>query len=292
MAAIPMAISLLERLLVISPQEIGASASHQQSKAEVVIVNANTTNRVTYTGSFMDEAIHAWKTQLYEAVLTYADEDFTADISSDIPNLEAVLKELGISKVDDLEGHKIRVKGKKSHLRMEGFVSDRSGPDRGNDSAAAQAQGMAIASINQNPLVAQIVDPESVLEAIEENAKLAGAQDDFKIRTKKEAVVANQVAEIGKQIQAAAVAEAVDTVNKTVAKPAAEAVAQHTQEIQQNAEHIAAVAQIVDKLQQIVMSASQAPPLPPPNAIDPATINANPIPSPVVEQVGGPVQMD
>ena len=38
------------------------------------------------------------------------------------------------------------------------------------------AQGLAIASINQNPLVAQIVDPESVLEAIEENAKLAGAR--------------------------------------------------------------------------------------------------------------------
>lgn len=284
LGAINTVISMLERLLVISPQEIGASASHQQSKAEVVLINANTTNRVAYTASFIDEAIDAWKAQLYEALIAYADEDFVAELSTDIPDFEKVMKELGLEKQEDIPGRKrILVKGKKEALRLEGFASTRDGPDRGNDSQAAQALALGIASLNQNPLVAQIVDPESVLENLTHAMILGGAPDDTKIRTNKEAQQVQQITQLAEQIKGEAVAEAMKQVTEAVAKPAAQAVAQHTQEIAANAQAIAQNTQqtaeneqAIEKLQLIVLNAMQAPPLPSPAALDPALLQPVP----------------
>jgi hypothetical protein len=288
LSAISTVISMLERLLVISPQEIGASASHQQSKAEVVIINSNTTNRVAYTASFIDEAIDAWKASLYEALVTYGDaEEFIAELSSEIPNIEQVIKDLGLSKEEDLpDRRRILVKGKYSALRLEGFASTRDGPDRGNDAQAAQAQSMAITSINQNPMVAQIVDPESVLEAIEETAKLNGAPDDFKMRTNKAALqqqrVESQVAQMAQQIQQGAVEAAVNQVIEQVAKPAAAAVQQQSEQIAEVGQQVADIAANMEKLQQIVMATVQAPPLATP---DQSTLPIEPAPAMTNEPV-------
>lgn len=270
--AINTVISLLERMLVISAQEIGAAASHQQSVREVNLITANTSNRVAYTASFIDEAIRAWKAQIYDALLVYGPDEFKAEIASDTPNLEAVLKELELEREDEIpEKRRIVVKGKKKMLKLEGFASNRDGPERQSDVATAQAEMLALSSMNQNPAVAQIADPESILDGYIEAAKLAGARKDFKIRTRKEAVVAGQVAQIGDQIKQAAVAEAVQQANATIAKPAAEAVAQHSKQIAQTEEHLATLAATVEQIKAVMEAAAQAPPLPPPNQFDNAT---------------------
>lgn len=261
--AINTVISLLERLLVISPQEIGSAASHQQSKHEIVVIDQNTTNRVAYTASFIDEAIDAWKSQLYDALICYADEEFVAEVTADLPDAQKVIEELGFKLENyDKSTRKYYVKGNKKALALEGFASTKDGPDRGNDVAAGQAMALGIQSINQNPQAAAIADPVSILEGLTEAAKMSGAPDDFKIRTKEEAVVAQQavdlVNQMGEQLKQAAVQEAVAQVSEQIAKPAAAAIQEHSdaiQEIQQN------LAQTIATMESLTEAAQQAPPL-------------------------------
>jgi len=66
-------IELLERCLVISPQEVGGAASHQQGNKEIGIISQSSTNRVAYTASKVDEGIDAWKRQIAEAAICLHD---------------------------------------------------------------------------------------------------------------------------------------------------------------------------------------------------------------------------
>jgi len=272
MATINVVTSLLERTLVISPQEIGAAASHQQSVKEVQITSVNTTNRLKYTASFTDDAIDAWKRQKYEAMLAHAPREFIAQVSSDIPDLDKHLEDLGFDKVEDLPDHKKTiVKGKTENLKIEGFVSQREGPDRQDDARTAQAGYLAIQAINQNPMVAQILDPTSVLEQLEILARKAGADADFKIRTNKDAQTSQQLVQAVEQIKAAIFKD----VGEQIAKPAAEAIGEQKamnleqqKAIIQQGEQIAELAKAVERIQALAQAAL---PIQPPDMMSQAS---------------------
>lgn len=273
--AITTIISVLERLLVISPQEIGSSASHQQSKAEVVITTTNTNNRVTYTGTFVDEFQDAWKVQSYDAARAYMDPGFAASVSTDIPELQKNLDKLGFETVTKTsDNRKVIVKGKIKDLKIESFASTREGPDRGNDSAAAQAEYQAVQSINTNPLLSQIIDPESIVHLIENAARKAGADRDFKVRVNKAAPPADQLKEALAQAEQAITANVMkgveQYVEKEVAAPAAKAIQEqqgqinaNAKQIEQNAEQTQRLADVVAKMQEMITAALQGPPVPP-----------------------------
>lgn len=261
-------ISILERLLVISPQEIGASASHQQSKAEVIVTNSNSTNRVTFTATYVDEAIDAKKQQLYDAAMAYMDDEVVSQVSADVENLKEVLSELGFNfdEKKDKAGEKFVVRGKKSKLvSLERFASTKDGPDRGNDMQTAQALSLAVQSVSQNQILGPAIDPESLLKVLTQAAVLAGAPDDFKLKLRKDGGAAQQIGQMMEQIQ--------KLIQDTVAanmKPAAEAVAEQEGKIQetqqavvQTQQGLAQITQLVEQLQRVITAATAAPPLPP-----------------------------
>lgn len=253
-------ISILERLLVISPQEIGAAASHQQSKAEIIVTNSNSTNRVTYTATFVDEAIDAKKQQLYDAAMAYMDDEVVSQVSNDVENLKEVLTGIGFKFDDkkDKAGEKFVVRGSKQKLvSLERFASAKDGPDRGNDMQTAQALSLAVQSVSQNQILGPVVDPESLLKVLTEAAKLAGAPDDFKLKLRKDGGAAQQMAQMMEQIQ--------KLIQDTVAanmKPAAEAIAEQEGKIEQTQQSLAQISQLVEQLQKVVTMAQAAPPLP------------------------------
>ena len=278
---------MCERMLGMSAQEIGGQASHQQSKQEVILSNASTSNRLAYTASFIDEAQDAWKKQLYDAFMAYGDADFIAQVSADIPDLETHLKELGFE-IENKSGKKVTVRGKKEKLMLEGFASTREGPERGTDTAAAQAMYFAIASINNNQRLSQIADPKSIVELIEQAAKMAGANDDFKFRTTPDAATAQQLQATVEQIRQALMAEVV----KEVAKPAAAAMAEQEQAISTQAKQLNDLTQLVQRLQAIINAATAAPQLPVPaqTPVIPQTANEignSPVAPGPVESVPG-----
>lgn len=286
-------ISILERLLVISPQEIGAAASHQQSKAEIIVTNQNSTNRVTYTATFVDEAIDAKKQQIYDASMAYMDDEVVGEVSSHTENLMEVLSELGF-KFDgkkDKAGEKFVVRGSKSKLvSLERFASTKDGPDRGNDMQTAQALSLAVQSVSQNQILGPIVDPDSIMKVLTQAAKLAGAPDDFVLKLRKDGGAAQQLGQMMEQIQ--------KLIQDTVAanmKPAAEAIAEQESKIEatqqgvaQTQENLAQISQLVERLQSVITAASSAPPLPPAGASvippqpQPMPPNGNPVAQPVV----------
>ena len=286
-------LSILERTLVMSAQEIGSAASHQQGNKEIEIIASNTSNRVSYTASFVDEGIDAWKRQLVEAALCHMKADeVEAQISADIPDLDKHLETLGFERKDEappMPGQKtITVTGKLSGLKLTQFVSRRADKDRKTDMAVAQAMNQAIAEISRNPVLAGVVDPTSLVELAELAAKLAGADDDFKLRLNQDAVASNQLQKAIQQIEQTVMQE----VAKAVTKPAADALAKESAKIDTIEKNVETLTGIVETLKKVISPgqppqpaggvppASVAPPLPPQPISAPPTPGAAVKPTP------------
>jgi hypothetical protein len=281
-------LSILERTLVMSAQEIGAAASHQQGNKEIEIISGSTSNRVAYTASFVDEGIDAWKRQLVEAALCHMTADeVEAQISADIPDLDKHLEELGFERKDESPsiGQKtITVTGKLSKLKLTQFVSRRADKDRKTDMGAAQAMNQAIAEISRNQVLSGVVDPTSLIELAELAAKLAGADDDFKLRLNQNAVASDQLQKAIQQIEQTIMQQ----VAKTVTQPAAQALAQESAKVDAIEKNVETLTGIVENLKKalspgqpspagdIPTAPTAAPPLPPQSTPQPTTIPVPP----------------
>jgi len=260
-------LNMMERMLQFSAQEVGSAASHQQSAQEIKAISANTSTRAAYTGTFVDDFIDAWKRQLYEANQAYSDEEFDSQVSTDIPDLDAKLKDMGFTlEDDDVDGRKRGVKGKKQQLQLEAFASTRDGPDRGDDAQSATVLMQTIQAVAGNQLLAQAVGPKALLDMLTQAARMGGAPRDFELRASGEGQMAEQVkamqeqlAKMAEQIQQGAVQQATQAVGEQVAKPVAEALAQTQQAVQQNAEQsAAAISQTQAAVQQNAQDAASA----------------------------------
>jgi hypothetical protein len=265
-------------------------------------VAGNVGVRVAYTGTFIDDAIDAWKTQIANASMAYMDSGFVALVSPDIPNLEELLKKLGFEMIDKGGGRvkaKVRVDKKKIvPLLLEGLASTRDGPDRGTDAQAATVQMQTWSAIAANQPLAQAVGAKTILRGMEEAARLGGAGKDFKLDASgEEQPNQEQMVQMAQQIQQSAVEESVKQVTQLVAeqvvKPAAEQIGKQQQQIDQMAQEVNAVAQgaaatqvAVEKLAQIVQNAMSAPPLPPPMAPQ-MPYGTEPIPPVGAEPIAG-----
>lgn len=279
MTAFTMMMSIVERLLGFSAQELGGQATHQQSKAEVVLIAGSTSTRVTYTGSFIDEAVDAWKKQLYDACIAYLDSDVVSQVSVDIPELDARLKELGFRPEPTAqESRKVVVKGKKENLKLEGFASTREGPERGNDRETAQSILMTLQAISNNPRLSTIIDPNSILEYLELAAKMMGADRDFKLRINPDAMKSQQLADAIQQI-----AQMIEQqLGEKFGKPVAQAlqkqdqhnqmqdqkIGQQDQQLAQQDQQMQEMTKALLNLQKLIEAALQAPPAPAPGAMD------------------------
>lgn len=281
-------ISIMERLLVMSAQEIGSTASHQQSAQEIRTISANTSTRVAYTGAFVDDCIDAVKKQLVDASLAYMDRDFVSQVSRDIPNLDKALNDLGFTKGE--EGvTKQGVKGTKDKLMLEGFASQRDGPDRGTDTQAATVLMQTIQAVAGNQALSQAVGTETILRMLTQAARLGGAPRDFELRGSGKpdeqmggAPGAEEILKVVNDQLAKPLTEAIAQTQadlKTGMDQAAQAIQQTNEGVQQATEQTAqALAQqaqelkqtqeVVLKLAQQFQTAMQAPPLPPPTQYD------------------------
>lgn len=268
-------LAMLERTLVMSAQEVGGAASHQQGNKEIEIINNSTSNRLAFTASHVDEGIDAWKRQLVEAAKCHMDTDeVEAQISVDIPDLDTHLEKLGFERVDKnpAAGQRtVTVKGKLSALKLTQFVSRRADKDRQTDMAAAQAMLQAIAAISQNQLLSGIADPTSLMELVEQAAKLAGADDDFKVRINQDAVMSGLLQKSIQKIQQLIMQQ----VEKTVVEPATKAIAEESQKIDSVTQNVAALTGVVEQLKQLlppqpVVQPALQPPAGAPPVVQPA----------------------
>ena len=117
---------LMNRVTGMSAQEVGSSASHEQSAEEIRAIHTATSHRFEYVASWVDATFEAWKRQIYSFFSQYSTGDAYAFLSAD--NFDRV-KAAGFTFTQDSVGG-ISVRVPMAALRLEHFVAQRDGPNR------------------------------------------------------------------------------------------------------------------------------------------------------------------
>lgn len=175
----------LERVLVMSAQEVGQAASHEQTREEVKNIQSNTSTRVTFTAAAIDIARDAHKRQIYEALMAYGSPEFYAQVAMDeeLANPET-LKKLGFTfdpNTFDKRSRKAVVQVNKTAISYVSFAADRDGDDRVSNAETAQAMVAMLDRAINNPMTAQAIGPEQAILILNEIARYAGFPRDFKL---------------------------------------------------------------------------------------------------------------
>lgn len=263
-------LGMLDRIMQLSPQEIGQAASHEQTAEESKIIAHNTSNRVEFTGTFIDAGDHAKKVMLYDAMMAHADEEIIVGVSSTLAGTEEEFKKLveklsltiaDESTYDPSNPSMLRtVKAKKSAIRLENFASTRDKADRSDNAAVADAMSKIFLSIAGNPVLIQSIGTVQLVELLNQIIVTAGLPKEFKLRGQNIDTTAQpeqQAAEVSKMIEglAAQVKEALDKSSQETLAAAVQAAGQQTTEIVGQA--VSSIAQQITPLAEAVAQGSQ-----------------------------------
>lgn len=234
-------IDILERLLGMSSAEVGSPASHEQTAQEVRVIASNTSIRVDFTGSFVDDMIKAWKNQLYYAQMAYGDDEYESQVNP-TPETLAVLKEMGFDVPEDTQAQpydngrdKLPIKVQKSKMVLDGFASERDGANRIDNPAVAAVILQGVMAVSNNPMLAQSVGSQAILDLMTQAMLLAGAPRDFKLRVDPKAGPEAQQQQMQAQLEPMAkqiMEQVLQQVGEGI-KPLAEALKQDQAQIQQ-----------------------------------------------------------
>ena len=288
-------LDILERVLVLSAQEVGAAASHEQTAEEVRSIASYTSNRLQFTSSSVDRAVYAWKTQIYNGLMAYGEPEFYAQLQT--PVTRERLERLGFTVEDADEGITskpvVAVKDKTA-ISLESFSSVRDGMDRINNPASANVMAQLFGAAMSNPIVAQVIGPEQAVGLLNQIFELSGVPRDFRLKMAKSVeelqAAQEQQGEGGGQNVAAVqeqlmgqLQEAAQVIQQQVAEQLAqnsEAVRQQvltdvsglTQQIagqaEANANQLLRQAQVIEQIAAQVGGQNVSPEPPPPTALD------------------------
>lgn len=204
-------LNMLDRVMQLSPQEIGQAAPHEQTAEETRVIAGNTSTRVTFTGTGIDSGDNAKKTVLYEAMMAHADDEITANVTSSFAStkeeFDKLLTAVGFKLTDkdagfdpDRPDMMYQVTGNKSALRIEEFSSTRDNTNRINLPAIADAMSKIFLAIAGNPILIQAIGPQQLVELLNQIIVTSGMPQEFRLRGK-------AVAEQPPEQQGAAVAD-------------------------------------------------------------------------------------
>lgn len=181
--AMKVILDTLERVLVMSSQEVGQSASHEQTREEVRLITQNTSTRVTFTGIGVDTAIDSWKKQLYNGLMSYGEMGFYAQVPMENPMDREALEKLGFTaegKYDE-KSRKQYIRGDRTAVAYESFVSDRDGQDRVNDMESGKIMLQVFSEAIANPMLAPAIGPDQAIKWINFIGRFLGFPRDFKL---------------------------------------------------------------------------------------------------------------
>lgn len=284
--AITSLLSMVERALGFSPQEIGASASHQQSATEVITISNNTSQRLQLTGSFIDEAMGARAKMLYEAMLAYDSDEILAEVAELTEGGKEILKKLGF-KIEEDGSHSVGVRGPKSALVLEGIGMFKDPSGRINEPKVAELMTTFFDRLISNQAIVQSVGVKFLFDRFNDITQWFQLPVDFRLPTdfkdasspeaqkqaqeaqaqqQQAALAAMQqiAAEVSQQVVGQALQQAGQQIQEAVAVPLAEKQAQLEQalmgimqQVQPTQEALAQIAQQTQATQAAVGQVAQ-----------------------------------
>ncbi len=267
-------ITIMERLLGMSSAEVGAAGAHVQTAEEIRVISTNTSSRVEFTGTHVDDFLDGWKRQQYLAAMEYMDDEFVVEVSGNEEHAEA-LKSIGFTKVGASSNPgKIIIKGKKSMLAMEAFASVREGKNRVNNPQIAQVLLQTIQIVAANERLAQAVGTDQIINWVNKATRLAGGSREDKLSNTGAAEQMQMLQEMQAQIEQSAqkissmaVAESGEQMKPVVEEVQAQAVelentatavAQTNQAVQQQGEDLKQLAEVLNQVKTLLATAVQA----------------------------------
>lgn len=174
----------LERIIGVSAQEVGQAASHEQTREEVRHISQNTSVRVTFTDVPIGAAINAWKRQLYNALMSYGQMSFYAQVALEEPISKDDLEKMGFTArtVYDEKNRRQAIQAKdKTAIAYESFVADRDGQDRVDEGESAKLMMQLLEQSLANPMLAPAIGADQALRWMNGIAKFMGFPRDFKL---------------------------------------------------------------------------------------------------------------
>jgi len=275
-------LNMLDRIMQLSPQEIGQAAPHEQTAEETRVIAGNTSTRVIFTGSGIDTADNAKKEVLYDALMANADDDITVSVTSAFAStkeeFDKLLKAVGFELTDKEAGFDPdrpelmhQVKGNKSTLRIEEFASTRDNNNRINLPAIADAMSKIFLAIAGNPVLIQTIGPQQLVELLNQIIVTSGMPQEFRLRGKplptqppeeQGQAVADMLKKFAEQVQQLVTQKQAETLQLS-AKQTEQIVGGAMQAAQQQAQETAAqgAAAVAQQLQQAapgIQAAQQA----------------------------------
>ena len=166
----------MERLLILSPQELGQAAPREISATEVAEI-ANSTNSVySFISEGIDDMRSAAKRMIYDHLISCSESDFIVPIKSRYTKRS--IEDAGFTSQSDEPGPASRnIIGTPSNLIHEYLFTSRDGAERARDTQSAQVLGNLLQSILQIESVAQGLGKERIYGMFNEIFRLSGAHD-------------------------------------------------------------------------------------------------------------------
>lgn len=175
--AILQLLNLVERLLILSPQELGQAAPREISATEVAEI-ANTTNSVySFISEGIDDMRAAAKKVIYEHLISCSESQFVVPIKNRYTL--STLEQAGFMDEYDSEPGPVsrNIIGSPDNLIHEYLFTSRDGAERARDTQSAQVLGQLLAQIMQIEGVSQALGKERIFQMFNEVFRLSGAHD-------------------------------------------------------------------------------------------------------------------
>ena len=190
--AILQLLNLVERLLILSPQELGQPAPREISATEVAEISSTTNSIYSFISEGIDDMRSAAKKLFYEHLVSCSTDKFTVPISQRYT--DQVITDAGFQSQEEgvSEASARNVIGEPTNLIHEYLFTSRDGAERARDTQSAQVLSQTLQGLMQVEGVPQALGKERIFGFLNEIFRLSGAHD-LRLDTDE----ADQQAEIG-----------------------------------------------------------------------------------------------
>lgn len=200
-------LDVLERVLVMSSQEIAQAASHELRVDEVRNIAASTSSRLLFTATPVDIARDAWKRQVYQGIMAYGDPYIWVHLPNDTLLTEEQLKAMGFTfHHDKLSTSRDRfrlgrIPTKNTAIPLWMIANQRDGDDRQDNQKLAQGMLQYLSVVFGNPMLMQAMGPDQAIQWMNYVGKLAGFPRDSTLRNTGPSTLQEQQAQAQEQIK-------------------------------------------------------------------------------------------
>jgi len=180
--AIAQLLGIAERLLILSPQEIGQPSPRETTATEVASLATTTESVYTFYGDGIDELREGQKRIIFDSLIAYTDEDSDIEVPVIHRFTEETIKEAGFESAEtDTDGTTTRIIGKPKTLIHDVLWSSRDGSERSSNVEAGKIIMGILQSLSGDEEIRAAIGKKRLFGMINEAVRLSGAGLDMKL---------------------------------------------------------------------------------------------------------------